>query len=56
MSEAKDGMLSTKILKNFSRLLLLTSLGSRKDMKVKALRLLGFITSMTDKVKEKYKL
>lgn len=56
MSEAKDGLLSSKIIKNFSRLLLLTSLGSSQDIKVKVLRIIGFLTSITDKVKEKYKL
>ena len=39
-----------------SRLLLMTKMGESKDLKSKLVRTVGFFSSMSDKVKNKFKL
>jgi len=49
-------MLSPKVMEHVSKLLLLTSLGKKGTMKAKAVRAIGYMSSMTNKVREKFKL
>lgn len=54
--ESNDGLVSAKAMAPLSKLLLLTSIGKKKGLKSKTIRTLGFISSMTNKVREKMKL
>ena len=52
----KEGFFSSKVLQYISKLMLLTSLGEKSNLKSKAVRTVGFVSTMTNKVKERFKL
>ena len=45
-----------KLMVPISKLLLLTRLGSKADLKSKAIRMAGFTFSLSDKVRSRFKL
>lgn len=56
MTAHKEGITSSKVVQYISKLLLLTSLGEKRNLKSKAVRAVGFVSTMTNKVKDRFKL
>lgn len=56
MTARKEGITSSKVLQNISKLMLLTSLGEKSNLKSKVVRTVGFVSTMTNKVKDRFKL
>lgn len=56
ITSQKEGITSMRVLPYISKLMLMTSLGDKSTLKSKMVRTVGFVSTMTNKVKEKFKL